>query len=124
MEWFGNKNPQLLKAGGTLASTFYKCCLKNIFIEMHKAFEYIMEIVGWLRIVASPLLIGLCIGAIIYFPNPTFTTLIIAIIISVLGLLVGIIWATKIWKTKGTMWFVSQVSATPDFDNPDNNKKK
>lgn len=91
---------------------------------MHKVFEYIMEIIGWLQIVTSPLLIGLGIGAIVYFPNPNLTTLIIAIIISVLGLLVGIIWATKIWKTKGTMWFVSQLSATPDFDNLDNNKKE
>ena len=84
---------------------------------MHKVFEYIMEIIGWLQIVASPLLIGLGIGAFIYFSNPTLTNLIIAIFISILGLIVGIIWATKIWKTKGTMWFVSQVIATPDLDN-------
>jgi len=34
-----------------------------------------------------------------------------------LALVFGIIWANRIWKTKGTMWFVSQVSATPDLDN-------
>lgn len=84
---------------------------------MHRVFEFIMEIIGWLQIVASPFLIGLGIGAFIYFPNPTLTNLIIGIVISIIGLITGIIWATKIWKTKGTMWFVSQVSATPDLDN-------
>jgi disulfide bond formation protein DsbB len=83
---------------------------------MHKVFEYIVEVIGWLRIVASPLLIGLLIGAGIYFTNPTQTRLIIGIIITVIGLLVGIVWATKIWNTKGTSWYVSQTSATPDID--------
>lgn len=76
-----------------------------------------MEIIGWLQIVASPLLIGLGIGAFIYFPNPNLTRLVIAIIVCVLGLVIGIVWANRIWKTKGTMWFVSQVNATPDLDN-------
>lgn len=29
MEWFGNKNPQLHKAGGTLAETFEKQNVKR-----------------------------------------------------------------------------------------------
>jgi hypothetical protein len=76
-----------------------------------------MEVIGWLQIVASPFLISSIIGAIIYFPNSTQTNLFIAIAIIALGLVVGILWANKIWKTKGTMWFVSQISATPDLDN-------
>ena len=91
---------------------------------MHKAFEIIMEIIGWLQIVASPLLIGLGIGAFIYFRNPNTTNLIIAIGLAILGLIIGIIWATKVWKTKGTMWFVSQVSATPDLDNLKSNDEE
>lgn len=83
-----------------------------------------MEVIGWLQIVASPLLIGLVIGVFIYFPNPTETRLIIAISISIFGLLIGIVWANKIWKTKGTMWFISQVSATPDLDNLAKNDTK
>lgn len=75
-----------------------------------------MEVIGWLQIVASPLLISCIIGALIYFPNSTQTNLIIAIAIIILGLVVGILWANKIWKTKGTMWFVSQISATPELD--------
>ena len=84
---------------------------------MHRVFEYIMEIIAWFQIVASPLFIGLGISALIYFRNPSKTTLIIAIIVAVLGLVIGIVWANRIWKTKGTMWFVSQISATSDLDN-------
>ena len=71
-----------------------------------------MGIIAWLQIVASPTLFALIISAIIYFKNPTQTNLIIAIAIIFLGLIVGILYANKIWKTKGTMWFVSQISAT------------
>jgi uncharacterized membrane protein HdeD (DUF308 family) len=76
-----------------------------------------MEIIGWLQIVASPLLIGLGIAAFLYFPNPTDTRFVFAIIVAVLGLIVGIVWANRIWKNKGTMWFLSRISATPDLDN-------
>jgi hypothetical protein len=90
---------------------------------MKNVFEYITEIIGWLQIVASPLLTGLGIGAFIYFSDPTLLRLIIAIIISTIGLVIGIIWANKIWKTKGTVWFISQVSATPDLDNLNMNQE-
>lgn len=93
-------------------------------IEMQKLFECITEIIGWLQIVASPLLIGLGIGAYIYFSEPTLLRLIIAIIISTTGLVVGIIWANKVWKTKGTVWFMSQISATPDLDNLNTNQEE
>lgn len=36
--------------------------------------------------------IGLGIAAFIYFPNPTETRMIIAIIVAVLGLIIGIVW--------------------------------
>ena len=84
---------------------------------MFKIFNFLLELFGWLKIVASPLLISLIIGGIIYFPNPTQLNLIIAIALIILGLLIGILWANKIWKTKGTIWFLSQISATPELDN-------
>lgn len=84
---------------------------------MFKFFNFLLELFGWLKIVASPLLIFLIIGGIIYFPNPTQLNLIIAMAVIILGLLIGILWANKIWKTKGTISFLSQISATPDLDN-------
>ena len=83
---------------------------------MNKFFELITESIGWLQIAASPLLIGLAIGALIYFPNPGTATFIMGIILAVLGLVVGIRWANKAWKGKGTIWLTSRVIATPELD--------
>lgn len=79
-----------------------------------RIFELIMESIGWLQIVASPLLMGLIVGAIIYFPNPTATKLVLGIIVATLGLVIGVIWAIKQWKGKGTTWFMARIMATPE----------
>lgn len=84
-----------------------------------RVFEFITEVIGWLQIVASPLLIGLAVGAIIYFTDPTTTRLVIGIAIAAVGLIIGIIWATRQWKGKGTIWFMSRIMATPELDKPD-----
>jgi hypothetical protein len=83
-----------------------------------KIFEFITELIGWLQIVASPLLIGGIIGAIIYFSRPSTTRLVIGIIVTTVGLVLGVIWATKKWKRKGTIFFLSRIMATPELDNP------
>lgn len=83
---------------------------------MSQTFEKIIGIIGWLQIVASPLLLGILIGSIIYFPNPNSTKMYIAIGIVISGLIIGILFANRIWKTKGTMAFISRISATPDID--------
>jgi hypothetical protein len=33
------------------------------------------------------------------------------------GIISGILYANKIWKTKGTVWFMSRVNASPELDN-------
>lgn len=40
-----------------------------------------------------------------------------------IGLVIGIIWATRQWKGKGTIWFMSRIMATPELDNPDEEVK-
>lgn len=84
-----------------------------------RVFEIITESIGWLQIVASPLLIGLVIGAFIYLTEPNTTRLMIGSIIATAGLIIGIIWATKQWKGKGTVWFMSRIMATPELDKPE-----
>jgi hypothetical protein len=84
--------------------------------EKKSAFEYFTEIVGWVQIVASPFLAGLIIGAIIYFSKPNRLTLLIAIVIAIIGLTMGVVWATRVWRKKGTMHFMSRVMATPELD--------
>lgn len=86
-------------------------------MKIIKVFENITEAIGWLQIVVSPTLICGGIGAFIYFRNPTLTNLIIAICISFVGIVGGILYANKIWKTKGTVWFMSRVNASPELDN-------
>lgn len=90
---------------------------------MKNFFELITESIGWLQIVASPFLIGIIIGALIYFPNPSSITFILGIIVAILGLFLGIMWANKAWKGKGTIWFMSRVMATPELDNLDSQNK-
>lgn len=83
-----------------------------------KVLEFIAELIGWMQIVASPLFIGVAIGAIIYFPNPSQTRLVFGVILATCGLVLGVIWATKKWKGKGTIYFLSRIMATPEMDKP------
>jgi flagellar biosynthesis protein FliQ len=80
-------------------------------------FELMTEIFDWLQIVISPLLIGLAIGFVIYLSKPDKLGLIIAISVAAVGLIIGIIWAIRVWKKEGTMNFISKIMATPEFDN-------
>lgn len=80
------------------------------------------EVVCWLQIVASLLQIGFVIGAIIYFANPRDGRLAISIFITLIGLIVGIIFATRVWKKKGTILYLSRDMATPELDNLDKEK--
>jgi len=86
-------------------------------------FDYATEVIGWLQIVLSPLLAGLTIAAIIYFSNPSTLRLVIAIAVALIGLIVGVVFATRVWKKKGTIHFVSRVMATPELDNLEEEKK-
>jgi len=85
--------------------------------------DYFTEVVGWLQIVAFPLSIGLLVGACIYFSNPSTERLVIGSVIVITGLITGIVFATRVWKKQGTMHFVSRVTASPELDNADEDKK-
>ena len=86
-------------------------------------FDYMTEVIGWLQIFASPFLAGLVIAAIIYFSKSNILRLIIAIGVALIGFIVGIVFATRIWKKQGTIHFVSRIMATPELDNLDEEKK-
>lgn len=86
-------------------------------IQKRNFFDYFTEVIGWVQIVASPLLLTGIVGFLIYIANPTTTRLIVAIGITSTGLGTGIVFATKIWKKRGTINFVSRISASPELDN-------
>lgn len=80
-------------------------------------FEFFTEILGAFQIAASPLLIGIIVGFLIYVSAPNNTRLVISIAVAIAHLAVGITWATSVWKKQGTINFMSWLSATPEFDN-------
>lgn len=84
---------------------------------MFKDFKNISEIIERLQIVVSPTLLCCGIGALIYYKNPSQTNQTIGICIGLIGLIAGILYANKIWKTKGTVWLMSNISVSPEFDN-------
>jgi hypothetical protein len=88
-----------------------------------KILEWLTSFISWLQIVASPLFFGLIIGLVVYGIYPTTIGLILGIAVATLGLVVGIIFATKIWKKRGTVDFISRVSASPELGNLDNEEK-
>ena len=78
--------------------------------------KWITSIIGWLQIVASPLLIGIIMGFIAYYNITGLTGLVLAVVISAAGLIIGIIWVCRVWRKRGTVEYMSVVSSSPDFD--------
>ena len=70
-------------------------------------FSLITEIIAWLQIAASPFLISIATGFIIYIFKPGKLGFVIAISIAIVGLVIGITCAVKVWKKKGTVQFMS-----------------
>ena len=91
---------------------------------MQKIFGTLVEIVGWIQIVLSPTLIGIGIGFAVYYNFPNLNGIIIGISVAIIGTIFGIIWATKKYKTTGTMDFLSRISSTPDLDKMIRNENK
>ena len=83
---------------------------------MFKVIAFLIEVVNWIRIVLSPALIGGIIGMLIYSSNENTNGLIIRGIFCVAGFVVGIVWATKVWRRKGTTQFFSCIHTSQDID--------
>ena len=91
---------------------------------MIKIFEIITEIIGWIRIAFSPTVIGFVCGILIYNYFQNLAGIIAGCFMAFIGLLIGIIWATKKFKTTGTMNFLSRIDASPDLDNLKKSEEK
>ncbi len=84
---------------------------------MYKFFELIVELIGWLKIFISPTLLGAIIGLLIIENLNSKLGIYLGITIFISGILIGIIWATRIFKSKkGTHEFLSRTMATPELD--------
>ena len=90
---------------------------KNNITPKRNFFELLTEVIGWIQIVFSPLLLFGVIGFLVYVSNPSLTRFIVGIGITLFGLILGIVYASKVWKKHGTINFISRVSASPELDN-------
>lgn len=83
---------------------------------MSNFFEKALQTFAWLKIVASPLLFSCIVAALIYFPFRATWALVAAILVIVTGIWVGIIFANKVSKKNGSLWFISQIMSSPELD--------
>jgi hypothetical protein len=83
---------------------------------MLKIFGFILEFIGWLQIAASPTAIGLILGAAVYYNKHDTLGLVIGIFVAILGLILGLVWATRVWIKKGTIQFLSRTSENPELE--------
>lgn len=88
-----------------------------------KIIEFIFSFFAWVQIVVSPLFIGTVIGFLVYKKYSSEKGIVLGISIAALGLILGVIWATKIWKKRGTVEFISKISSNSEFYEPENEKE-
>lgn len=81
--------------------------------------DTVFEIIGWLKIVASPVLGGCLVGLVVYLSFPGTVAVVIAAVLILAGLVLGILMANKIYKTQGTMNFLATPMRNPELDNKD-----
>jgi len=91
----------------------------------HSSFEKLTELAGSFKIFLSPFLAGLIVAAIVYLINPVKLNLYIATAIIFLSILIGFLWARKIYRSKnGSIYFISRVDASPELDDLNNKENK
>ena len=69
-------------------------------MKLFKLLLIITAILGWLEIVAFPLLIGISTGFIIHLSKPGKKGIILWVIVALLGILIGVIRQTKVEKIR------------------------
>jgi len=88
-----------------------------------KVLAFLIDVCSWLKIVASPFLLAVVIAVIIYLNVSGILGLILSVSLLLVGVVVGVILATRIWKTQGTTTFLARIHATPELDKVNHEKK-
>jgi len=81
-----------------------------------KIFDFITEIIACLQIAISPIIISILLAAAVYYYKQDRIGLILSIIILLAGIITGVIWATRIYRKRGTVNFMAKVSSNPELD--------
>ena len=90
--------------------------------QILKWLEKSIEHFNYIKIMASPTLIGALIGIAIYVNKTDNLGLTIAVIVTLLGIFCGILLANWAKRKTGTTEFISRVNASPDIDEAMKNK--
>lgn len=95
----------------------FLCNFRIIIMDTFlKIIAWIIEIVAFCRIVLSPWIVGTFIGLIVFGSFQNDSGLIIGCILSLTGLVIGVLWATRVWKKYGATHFMGRIHASPDID--------
>jgi hypothetical protein len=84
-----------------------------------KLIEKFVALLAWVQIMVTPFFGGVIIGFLNWLTFHNTRGMIVGIAISLLGLVLGIVWAEKERKKKGTVNFMSRVNASPELDAKD-----
>ena len=82
-----------------------------------KIISYMIEVLCWFRIVSSPTIMVGVAGFVLWKGVGGTSGILIGGFVVLCGLILGIMWATRIWKKQGTSTFMSRVNTSPDLDN-------
>jgi hypothetical protein len=74
-----------------------------------KLTKLVLELIGWVQIVFASTAIGAMIGGVFYYFMSSQEGNIIAITLIILGFILGIVWATRIWIRTGTVEWLSRI---------------
>lgn len=82
-----------------------------------KFFEKIVELINWLKIFLSPVVISLMLALVVYlYGRDNYWSQFFAAFIIVAGVVVGVYFAEKMRKKYGAENFMSKIYASPDLD--------
>ena len=74
---------------------------------MHRFFEKLLEIFGWIQIFVSPFLISAVLSFVVYYFLPNSVGIVLAGIVILAGIIVGVRFANRIYRSKrGTIDFL------------------
>jgi hypothetical protein len=89
------------------------------YVQKRGFMDYLTEMIGWIQIVFGCLVSTAILSSILYLFIPSTLTFVMGIIVTSIGLIVGIFWATKSYRSKGTMTLIGRYRACPELDNLD-----
>lgn len=81
-----------------------------------KLFIFFSDMIAWLQIFASPFLIGLLLGFVAYISLNDRLAIVVALSLAFAGLVIGVIWATRVQRRRGASNHMSRIMSTPDID--------